>query len=483
MAHRLIVGLAGAALGAALLATAPAAWATEAAALEEELRDILAAWSGPGGGLTYRSLAVEEAAPGFRATLGNVKLLDPAGSLSLGTVTFDLRKLDGDRYAIEGLTLPSWMPFRDAEGVPAGSLTLKEQRFEGVWSRRLAAFLAFDAAYRGVRFQAGKEAVFGLDGLQAARRSEETEPGLWDQRGHLALDGLRIATPAGALAVETLRIDSADARLRLERWPSLLDALAGAATEAAALAALRQAGALIGDSDNSLRAEGIELSGAAEGGVAIEWIAVRLAGRDLDAPRSALDLHLDYAAPALALALLGEDPVIRHLAPYLLRVKLDGRDLPLQAIWQAGLDLLAAPGGGEAAGAETLGLGAAATVHQLLEEAGSHLQMRITAELLAGNAELKGAIEADPAAAFGAVANLELAIIGLDDIIAGLERDLPPEESARWAGFLDRLRRIGERETIESGPTIDRYDIRLSTAGALLVNGSEAAALFDATPE
>ena len=144
-------------LAAIPLVSPPAARAQSpadaAAALQTQVRAWITDLAGPDANLGARDVQVTSTADGFRFVLpvgGPVG--DTGWSVSGDPVTAMVKPLDGDRWAIESLRLPSPMradgPGQDGKP-PSWALKLADQDIRGVFDPSLATASSLDAALRG----------------------------------------------------------------------------------------------------------------------------------------------------------------------------------------------------------------------------------------------------------------------------------------------------------------------------------------------
>jgi hypothetical protein len=142
---------------APLLAAGPAradSPAEAADALQQQIRAWVADLAGPAVDFGSHAVTVTPDGEGFRFEL---PLAGPVGSKGLriagDPVTATAKPLDGGRWAIQSLTLPSplsleWRPAPDASG-PRWTMQMAEQQASGVFDPSLATGSSFDMTVRG----------------------------------------------------------------------------------------------------------------------------------------------------------------------------------------------------------------------------------------------------------------------------------------------------------------------------------------------
>jgi hypothetical protein len=116
-----------------------------------------------------------------------------------------------------------------------------------------------------------------------------------------------------------------------------------------------------------------------------------------------------------------------------------------------------------------------------LTEAGTRLKLPhflIESEVSSMTAE--GAFDVDPTSPLGVTGAMDVAITGLDDVIALLEAQVNAgnQDAFGVLGMANWMRSLAQRETNGQSQVIDRYSLQLTPDGQTLLNGQPFAPMM-----
>ncbi len=339
-------------------------------------------------------------------------------------------------------------------------------------------YAAFDATYRvgdvRVRDANGRE-TFSLPELTAEMRGDGFDRDAGNLDMVFRLNGLR-AVDAGIVSIGGLDIRSATKGFKVSEYAKLLEQMQRLAANPdqppdaesvqAMIAMLSVAAG--GSFEVNVRDVGYsDLAGAELFRLADAAIAARGEGFDQEMARAVLAFRHGGLAASI------DDPTMGDFVPLESNIDISLENLPMREIAsQAGaaFSQAAALPAEQQEMAAMMFLGAA---QQALSQA--RTQVKLTGWHLRSAAaaiDLDGLIEGSMDAAMGAIASLQLDIAGLDKIIETVRALSPPEDQDAMAG-LEVLRGFSNRETAADSAVVDRYDIRFTPEGRLLINGKE----------
>ncbi len=407
--------------------------------------------------------------------------------LDVGDVEIVAEPLADGHYRAE-LTLPAAMHVRDASGAVVGSIAIGRQRFEAVWAPEFAMALRLDAAYEDISIaDAGGQTLMTLGAVVATMAFDETAPGEWSGPSVARVSDLRFANPDGPerLTMESLEISAFGEGMRLAEQARFTRDLN------AVTIGMEQGGAETADLHEMLRVletmprlfssvwtaltvnnvAAVDKSGSPA--FSLEQFGYRFSVNGLDEERSSVEFDFEYTGLELP-ALVGVSPelVPRHIA-----VEIAAAGLPNQALWAAAVEAMKTS---VEMSPEHAGTVIADRLPAAFLEAASELTLRRLAVDASGfGVAAEGTLKADPGAAYSVVARLDCTVRGFDRLVASLARE-PSGAGANAAPFLTLIQALGVPELDETGTSVWRYRVELTSEGAMLLNGNDLNSIFDA---
>ena len=482
-----------------LVAIAPlrSAMALDAEQLRE---DIIAGLEGRTGPLTAMPLSFKEVRvwpheDGFRVEIAGLASQPGAAGVwaELGDGAFSVAEAGEGLFRVSDFTGLDEVRLIGPDGESLGLLVYRLERFDGVWSRDLVNFLDVDFLARDFRFAATDASLkISLDRLGAVNRASRQGDGRYDIEGRGRATGLRVeVSDQGTFEMAELEVESSTRGIDIAAYGSLtqdFEALSRRETppsEAEVAAILgrmaESANLLPGSVAQRFRVSG--LSAASPQGAPLfglgeaEW---DMAASGLDQPHAEVQFGiqhrgLDLSAQAAALGALGK--LVPKDAGFVLSVE----RIPGQTLWRVVLKTiaLAVMDGAESPGglglsSEMIPLLLMAELSPAFAEAGTRLRLphlRFLSEILEANAE--GLAEVDLTAVMGFTGSFDLALFGLDETIGLMEAEAAAGNPNAQGGLmaLAWLKSLARRETDAEGRIVDRFALRLTADGQMLMNG------------
>ena len=481
-------------------AAAPAARALDPDALRQ---DLIAALN---RGLTgFRSepflfTGVETVAQGaaVRVRIADLALPLPdlGGRLEFGDVAFTLAEappaaLAGDRrYLVSEVTTASRAALVNGMDDKIALINYSLEHLSGVWSTALRSFLDFDVAMDRFEVLVTEENLgFAIDSFTAVNHVVTRGDGLtdWDGEGRIA--GLRMINPmVGTLRIGEILVDYRAHGYDLAGMQAMNDVFEEAANSAAAPDRSRIAALLARLESFSIMGQGIierfkvtdmsYLDAAQQPRFQLDEMEIDVAGGDLHLALSygSLGLRMTGARTLLpGSGGTGAGNPLQALTPENLGLIVSVERFPVRTAWRSFVKVLvlAAAAGEQNIDIDAIGETMIAELRAAIDEAGTVLRLdRLDIEAPSGRLRAEGALTVDPATAVGVRGRMDLAITGLDEMIAaamGATQTAPGIQGQMM--FLYLLKGMAKREPGPDGKPVDRLEIVVTPAGDILLNG------------
>ncbi len=382
------------------------------------------------------------------------------------------------------LTVPDHYRFSRSQSDWTMSLAIGSQSANGEFSADLGLFLDLDVSLNDILLSppGAGDGQLSLDSLTVVVSSDETEPGTYQARYGLGLQGLGFDDPVGGdtLSLGSLVMELAFADLRLadliqfiDRAQAITDSGQGIRGRYGERAMVRALGRLLADTP--------ALIGGLSVDVALDALDTDFEGEGVHIESSVLSAALSgFADELLDLAVRYEGrgfevvplPPLPQLMPNEIIVDLEATQLPISALLDRMRQALQwAPDMDE----DELGPLMVGAIHEAMVAAGSALgtrEARVTAP--AYTVEIDAVATASRLSLFGLTANGTMRITGLDRVVAELQSlDIDDEGAAAMALF----QAMGQRDASDEGQTIRRYEAEVTPDGTVLLNGADMAPL------
>jgi hypothetical protein len=476
------------------VAPVPAARALDPDTLRQDLTEAL-----EGGFPAYATEAFDftgiETAPQGEAV--RVKILglalplpDLGGRLEVGDLAFTLADAGPGRYRVSEVETAAQATLIDDKGAKAALINYRLERLTGIWSAALRNFLDLDMAIGGFEVVVPQENLgFAIAEISAVNRSLERADGLIDMEGQARATGLRMINPDfGSLRVGELYVDYESHGQDLSGVRSFNEAFRAlnhedAPPNEAQIAAILDRLAAInilpqGFIERFRLSELSYVDGAQQPRFELDEVEMNVAAGDLNLPLGYGSLGVRVAGLRADAPRGGAGDPLQALMPRQLGFIGSLERFPSRLFWQVlvrGMALSVAAGQPGASN-DTIGDAMEAELQAAINEAGTLFRLdRLEVENAAGRLSGEGALQVDTASPAGAQGRLALRITGLDEMIAAVTSGAQSEQvDPKVQGnmmFLMMLKSMARREAGPDGKPIDRFEVVLTPAGEVLVNG------------
>ncbi len=416
----------------------------------------------------------------------------------LGDLAFSVEETKAGQYRVYDLAVPGSVPVYDADGNRFALLTYDLERFDGVWVGALSNFLELDLLVTDLRFGlADGTFTLAAERLGGISRAEQGADGRTDQRAKGRATVLRAEIPGeGALEIAEIEVETDVTGMDLEAYAQLtqeyeaLAAREGGPSEtdlAAFIQRMSGLNVLPGSFAERFAVSGVRATDAAG------QTQFRLDRGELDFAASGFDqalaevrFGLKHENLEMGESLRAEVGPMGALAPRNMGLVAALERLPADRIWQSllrTLSFMLMQGGREgqdpAAMNQIMMFMLMGEVLPALTEAGTQLKLPhflVESEVASMTAE--GAFDVNPTSPQGVTGAMDVAVTGLDDVIALLEAEVIAGNQDAFGGLAmaNWMRSLARRETDGESRAVDHYSIRLAADGQMLLNGQPFAA-------
>ena len=431
--------------------------------------------------LGYDKLDVVPDGDSYKATLSGISIFPNAGDTApkLGDVTFNVVPKDEDKYQFSNLMLPSGVDIALAEGQGKAKFEIGSQQFSGTWSKSLAAFLDIDAAYKNIQLTSDQGDKFVIADATMKQASTDKGSGAYDQTAALAAQNLTITTPDGSATIASITssADTKGAKLaELRKFSDHFNAVVQASVEdkpadPASVEALKQLKAFFQDYTGKTEVGGIAIKNPAGQEVfKMEKLTANGSWLGFDQPKSKFDLafRMDgISAPSAAA--MPEAAMFSQFIPGKFGIGVTLEDIPSNELWNAFLAMLTVPQNDPMA-RDTAMEAAGSQIMQAAQQSGSTIKLNGW-EYDSQSVKLKmgGSVKADTNAMMGAIASLNLELVGLDTIL-GMAQMFSGGDPSTTAP-LEMLKQFSNRTADSSGQPVDNFAVELANSGEVTING------------
>jgi hypothetical protein len=443
----------------------------------------------------------DSADKGFTVAITGLRFgSDKVPGATFGEVDYRLTPQDADTYQVDNLKIANEIPLVGVDGKPMATMTLETTSFSGLWSTPLRNFLKYDWAAKNlaVRLAGATEDWLHADDLTAKADGKEAGKGLLDETIVLGASGISGSSPTTggkfAIANFTGNVSAAgfDMPAYLQQMTKLRAVMrkiaannppAGEAAPAApqplsaedskAMAeSLRALPKVVADYSYDLGISGLTET-AADGSspVHLDKAGMGFALKGINTDKAELDFNIRHDG----LALSGPDyadPATKAMFPKSSSISLAATELPVPALVEAvagAIPDLTSKDPSVAQGGKIEIMGALMSAL-----AKSNIKLRIqpsTVDTAIAHLSADGDLALAMQSPIKAVGAVNLALVGLDDIIALANAETQQRPDAAGAiGMLQMVQSFAKRETGADGKPVDKFKIDLTAAGKITIN-------------
>ena len=466
------------------------------AGVEEQLKKA----EGPGGQQVLSHTAVNVTPQDDNAYLVTIEGLkfqpSPEGHLEVGTISYVAKPKDEKSYDVSNLTLPQTMPFKGPDGKDKGKLTLTTKAFSGVYSKALATFQQMDAEFADISATDDRGADVGLGNAKFTMTVTDKGGGVADALVKSTLAGLTAKEDAGGVfSIAETQVDGkydswklAEYQAAALKYQELIlkqaavleqGGQSGSAQPASltpeeqkALAdAISAMAASIKGGDFKIGLKGLKFTEAGEepfsmGGLTLQTV---IDGINQEKATFNLDIaHQDLVVKSSEVA----SPVTQASLPKSGNLSIKVSEIPSKDMVKVLTDNVPGMSSGDPSMAQANAMAMMVALQAVILSSGAKIEIA-PSQLLSQLVEIKadGAFNVQPQAAYGIVGGLNVAIRGIDDLLA-LAQKTPDDFDAQQAmGSIQMLQTYSAREQGADGKPVDKFKIEVNQAGQMTVNG------------
>jgi len=472
--------------------------------LTEALKGGLSAFAGTAFSFTEVRTRAQGEAVRVEILALALPLPDIGGRVDLGDLAFTVADAGAGerRYRVSVVTAAGQATLVDDTGKDAALINYRLERMAGVWSAGLRSFLDLDVAIAGFEMIVPEENLaFSIAEVTAVSRSSTRADGLTDMAGEARAVGLRAITPDfGTLQIAELYADFesqgqdlASVRALTEAFQRLGDmdtppdrgALIAIVEELAKIDILPQ-----GFIERFKITDLTYLDAAQKPLFHLDQAEVDIVAGELHLPLGYGNLGMKVAGlraetPGGAPGAEAADPR-QALVPENLGFIVSVERFPVRLMWRSVMRAIAlsVASGDRGSPNDAIGEAMGAEILAAINEARTILRLdRLDVEAPAGRVIGEGVLQADVSVPIGVTGRLDLTITGLDRMISIATGATAAEGGGEVPGgngsvmILMMLKSMARRETAPDGTVIDRFEIALTPAGEVLVNGQPLGAM------
>jgi hypothetical protein len=422
----------------------------------------------------------------------------PEGYLEVGTVSYLAKPKDETSYEVSKLTVPQSMPFKAPDGTEKGKLVVTTKSFSGVYSKALTTFQQMDAEFADIIATDDQGAEVGLGNAKFTVNMADKGGGVVDATVKGSLTGLTAKeTAGGVFSIADTQIDAKYDSWKLAEYQTaaltyqelvlkqgtFLEQSAtgqsGSAQPAAltpeeqkALAdAITTMAASIKGGDFKVALKGLKFSEAGAEPFSMGGLTLATVIDGINQEKATLNFdiaHQDLAVTSPDVA----TPVTQASLPKSGNLSIKVSNIPSKDMVKVLTDNLPGVTSGDPAMAQANAMAMVVALQAVFQSSGAKIEIA-PSQLLSQLVEIKadGAFDVQPQAAFGIVGGLNVAIRGIDDLLA-LAQKTPEDYDAQQAmQSIQMLQAFSAREQGADGKPVDKFKIEVGEGGQMTVNG------------
>lgn len=446
--------------------------------------------------LSHSAVTVTPQNDSYLVSIEGLKIQpSPEGFLEIGTVSYVAKPKDEKTYDISDLKLPQTMPFKGPDYKEKGKLTITTKAFSGVWSRELTTFQKMDGEFADIAATDDTGGDVRVANAKFTGALTDKGGGLFDSVGNLVLSGFSAKdTGEGIFSVGEVRLDGKYDSVKLADYQAavlkyqeltvkqvaLAEQAAGTSTQPPSLSAEEQKAladaistmaASVKGGDFKIALKGLKYSDGGQEPFTMGALTLGTAidGVNQDKASLAFDVaHQDLALTAESM----NSPVDQAVLPKSGNLSLKVTDIPSNDLVKVLADNLPGLGTPDAAIAKANAMAMVVALEAVFQTSGAKIEIA-PSQLLSQLVETKadGKFSVTPQSAFGIVGGINVAIRGIDDLLA-LAQKTPEDFDAQQAmRSIRMLQQYSQREQGADGKPVDKFRIDVNEAGQLLING------------
>ncbi|HJR21312.1 MAG TPA: hypothetical protein VJ822_06810 [Dongiaceae bacterium] len=468
------------------------------AGVEEQLKKA----QGPAGQRILSHTAVNVTPQDDDAYLVSIEGLKvqpaPDGYLEVGTISYLAKPKDENSYEVSNLTVPQTMPFKGPDGKDKGKLSVTTKSFSGVYSKALTTFQQLDAEFADISATDDKGGDVALSNAKVTVDVTDKGGGVADAVVKASLAGFTAKEDAGGIfSIAETQVDGkydswklAEYQAAALKYQELIlkqaslvepDSSGQPASgqpasltpeEQKALAdAVAAMAASIKGGDFKIAFKGLKFTEAGEEPFSMGGLTLATAIDGINQEKATLNFdiaHQDLAVTSPDMA----SPVTQASLPKSGNLGVKVSDIPSQDMVKVLTDNLPGMTSGDPNMAQANAMAMLVALQAVVQSSGAKIEIA-PSQLLSQLVEIKadGAFNVQPQAMYGIVGGLNVAIRGIDELLA-LAQQTPEDFDAQQAmQSIQMLQSYSAREQDADGKPVDKFKIEVNEAGRMTVNG------------
>ena len=463
------------------------------AGVEEQLKKA----EGPAGQQILSHTAVNVTPQDGDAYLVSIEGLkvqpSPEGYLEVGTLSYLAKPKDENSYEVSSLTVPQAMPFKGPDGKDKGKLTVTTKSFSGLYSKALSTFQQMDAEFADISATDDQGGDVGVGNAKFTVNMADKGGGVVDATVKGTLTGFTAKEDAGGtFSIADTQIDAKYDSWKLAEYQaaalkyqelvlkqaSLLEQ--GASGQPASLTpeeqkaladAIAAMAASIKGGDFKIAFKGFKFTEAGEEPFSMGGLTLATVIDGINQERATLNFdiaHQDLVVTSPDMA----SPVTQASLPKSGNLSIKVSDIPSKDMVKVLTDNVPGMTSGDPAMAQTNAMAMVMALQAVIQSSGAKVEIA-PSQMLSQLVEIKadGAFNVQPQSLYGIVGGLNVAIRGIDDLLA-LAQQTPDDYDAQQAmGSIQMLQSYSAREQGADGKPVDKFKIEVNEAGQMTVNG------------
>jgi hypothetical protein len=463
------------------------------AGVEEQLKKA----EGPAGQQILSHTAVNVTPQDGDAYLVSIEGLkvqpSPEGYLEVGTLSYLAKPKDENSYEVSSLTVPQTMPFKGPDGKDKGKLTVTTKSFSGLYSRALTTFQQMDAEFADISATDDQGGDVGVGNAKFTVNMADKGGGVVDATVKGTLTGFTAKEDAGGtFSIADTQIDAKYDSWKLAEYQaaalkyqelvlkqaSLLEQ--GASGQPASLTpeeqkaladAITAMAASIKGGDFKIAFKGFKFTEAGEEPFSMGGLTLATVIDGINQEKATLNFdiaHQDLVVTSPDMA----SPVTQASLPKSGNLSIKVSDIPSKDMVKVLTDNVPGITSADPAMAQTNAMAMVMALQAVVQSSGAKIEIA-PSQMLSRLVEIKadGAFNVQPQSVYGIVGGLNVAIRGIDDLLA-LAQQTPDDYDAQQAmGSIQMLQSYSAREQGADGKPVDKFKIEVNEAGQMTVNG------------
>lgn len=445
--------------------------------------------------LTHSSVAVTpQDDESYRVTIDGLKVQPaPDGYLEVGTISYLAKPKDEKSYEVFGLTLPQTMLFKGLDGGDRGKLTVTAKSFNGLYSKELAAFHKLDGELADIAATDDRGGDVRVANAKFTGGLTDKGGGVVDSVGSLVLSDLTAKdTGGGIFSIAEARFDGKYDSMKVADYQAAMITYQELIVKQAALAeqsAGAQPSGLSPEEQKAMTDAIAVMAASVKGGdfkIALKALKYSEAGQEpfsmgalslgmvidgINQEKGSFNFdlgHQDLVVKSEEMA----SPVTQASLPRSGNLGLRIAEIPSKDIVKVLADNLPRVASADTAMAEANATAMLVALQAVLQSSGARIEVA-PSQLVSDLAEMKadGMFNVVQQAMFGVVGALNVAIRGMDDLVALAQQTPEDYDAQQVMGTAGMLQQYSAREQDADGKAVDKFKIEINEAGQILING------------